>query len=77
MVRRMKLAAYMTEKGISPDEMAAKLGETSVSGVIKWMRNERVPRPDQQRRIFAVTGGKVAPNDFVLKPDEVPKARAM
>lgn len=63
----MKLADYMEAEKLSPEEMARKMGNASASGVIKWLRKERVPRPDQQRRIFEVTGGKVAPNDFILE----------
>lgn len=62
----MKLAAYMELKGVKPGELAQKMGNASASGVIKWMREERVPRPDQQRRIFEVTDGAVTPNDFIL-----------
>lgn len=62
----MKLAAYMKLKGVTPDEMARKMGDASPSGVIKWLRGERTPRPDQQRRIFEVTEGAVTPNDFIL-----------
>lgn len=62
----MKLAAYMTAHRITPETMAAQIGGVSVSGLVKWMRDERVPRPDQQRRIFDVTSGEVSPNDFVL-----------
>lgn len=67
MMPRMKLAPYMTAKKISPEEMAALVGEASASGVIKWMREERVPRPEQQRKIFDITGGVVTPNDFILE----------
>ena len=62
----MKLATYMSDKHITPEAMAQLVGSASASGVVKWMREERVPRPDQQRRIFEVTDGKVAPNDFIL-----------
>lgn len=61
----MKLATYMSLKKITPEEMAALVGNASASGVVKWMREERMPRPEQQRRIFEVTGGAVSPNDFV------------
>jgi hypothetical protein len=65
----MKLSAYMKLKKIRPAAMAELVGEASASGVVKWMREERTPRPDQQRRIFEVTGGAVTPNDFVLTAD--------
>jgi len=65
----MKLAAYMKSNKLRPDEMATRIGEVSASGVVKWMREERMPRADQQRRIFDATGGAVTPNDFVLTAD--------
>jgi hypothetical protein len=66
MLAGMKLAAYMELKKIKPGEMAVLIGDCSASGVIKWMRDERTPRPAEQRRIFAATAGAVSPNDFVL-----------
>lgn len=62
----MKLAQYMADRGIKPEEMATLIGDCSASGVLKWAREERVPRPDQQRRIHFVTNGAVTPNDFIL-----------
>lgn len=76
MMRRMKLAAYMSEKKLAPEDLARLIGDASVSGIVKWMRNERVPRPDQQRRIFEVTDGWVTPNDFILVDASGPAPKA-
>ena len=65
----MKLSAYMELKKLKPEELARQMGNASASGIIKWMREERVPRPDQQRRLFDLTGGAVAPNDFILSSE--------
>lgn len=62
----MKLFPYMKSKQISPEEMAALVDGVSVSAVRKWMYEERVPRPDQMRRIAEVTENVVQPNDFIL-----------
>lgn len=62
----MKLATYMADKGIPARQMADLIGDVSESGVRKWMYGERVPRPDQMRRIAEVTDGAVQPNDFIL-----------
>lgn len=62
----MKLIDYMAEHSLTTEAMAAKIGDASASGVTKWMRGERLPRVEQLRRIFEVTGGAVTPNDFVL-----------
>ena len=65
----MRLATYLSANQISVEDFASLLGEVSASGVTKWVRGERVPRPDQMRRIAELTGGQVKPNDFIL--DEV------
>lgn len=62
----MKLAQYLTEQNISHEQFAADMGGLSVSGVRKWLYGERVPRPDQMRKIAELTGGRVEPNDFIL-----------
>ncbi|WP_037076134.1 MULTISPECIES: helix-turn-helix domain-containing protein [Neorhizobium] len=62
----MKLAQYLTEQNLSPEQFAAVMDGMSTSGVRKWMYGERVPRPDQMRKIAEFTGGLVQPNDFVL-----------
>jgi transcriptional regulator with XRE-family HTH domain len=61
----MKLAQYITDKNINVEQFAADMGG-SVSGIRKWMYGERVPRPDQMRKIAEMTGGLVQPNDFIL-----------
>lgn len=71
----MLLSTYMTTEGISPEALATNMrGKASVSGIIKWMRQERTPRPDQQRLLFKLTGGAVTPNDFILS-EKKPKAK--
>lgn len=62
----MKLAEFMSTNSISPEEMASRIGDVSASGVKKWVYGERVPRPDQMRRIVEVTDNAVMPNDFFL-----------
>lgn len=62
----MKLAHYLNEMNISHEQFAAEMGGLSISGVRKWLYGERVPRPDQLRKIAELTGGRVEPNDFIL-----------
>lgn len=62
----MKLAQYLTEKNITPEQFASDMGGLSASGIRKWMYGERVPRPDQMRKIADITNGKVEPNDFIF-----------
>lgn len=70
----MKLGDYLKTAGQSPDDFAAALeqafGEAvSGSGVKKWASGERVPREPWMGRIYAATGGQVAPNDFYDIPE--------
>lgn len=65
----MKLSEYMRERDLSPDALAAMLGDVSASGVRKWANEERVPRKDQVERIADITGGLVMPNDFYSIPE--------
>lgn len=69
MLPNMKLAQYLTDKNISPEQFAADMGGLSISGIRKWMYGERVPRPDQMRKIAELTGGLVQPNDFILSAE--------
>lgn len=62
----MKLAQYLTDKKMSPEQFAAEMGSVSASGIRKWLYGERVPRPDQMRKIADLTGGLVEPNDFIM-----------
>lgn len=50
---------------------AAELGDRLGVGreaVRKWLRGERIPRPEVMRRIVEVTEGKVGPADFYDLP---------
>lgn len=62
----MTLSDYLRCQGLSAHEFAERLGGVTASGVTKWARGDRVPRPDQIRRIHKATGGVVCPNDFFL-----------
>lgn len=62
----MTLSDYIHVQGLSAHQFAERLGGVTASGVTKWARGDRVPRPDQMRRIYEVTGGVVSPNDFFL-----------
>lgn len=60
----MKLSDFIEQNGLTHEQMAELVGDCSVSGLRKWLRGERVPRPDQMRRISEITNGLVSPNDF-------------
>jgi len=68
----MTLAEFVKATSIPLDELAAKIGDCSVSGLRKWINRERIPQKDQMERIVAATDGQVLPNDFY----DLPKAEA-
>jgi transcriptional regulator with XRE-family HTH domain len=59
----MQLNAYLKLKGISEKQFAQAVG-CSEAGVKKWVRRERIPRPDAMREIMRVTDGAVTAADF-------------
>lgn len=65
----MQLTTYLDQNKISPEEFAARITArgvaTSVHGVRKWARRERIPRPDALRAIRDETGGAVTADDFL------------
>lgn len=65
----MKLAQYMAEENLSPAQLAELIQSVSASGARKWMNGERIPRPDEMRKIHQLTGGRVSPNDFILETE--------
>ena len=70
----MTLAEYMTTHNLTDFQMAAMLSR-SRSAVIKWRRNERMPRLNEMRRIELKTGGLVTANDFVGRSLETEAAQ--
>jgi len=60
----MTLTEYMARLDLTQVEMARRLG-VSLSGLGKWIRGERIPRPRSMVRIREATGGLVAPEDFM------------
>lgn len=69
----MKLAAYLSEAGISVQAFAAKLG-TSRQNVDRWCKGV-TPRRNDLMRILAETEGKVTPNDFIFAPIAKPQSQ--
>jgi DNA-binding transcriptional regulator YdaS (Cro superfamily) len=59
------LSTYMSEHGLSPHEMAQRLG-CSEGAVRKWVYGERMPSAEWMRAIAKATDREVMPNDFVL-----------
>jgi transcriptional regulator with XRE-family HTH domain len=64
----MKLAHYMSSRGIRPTDLAREIG-VSHSAVIRWRDEKRIPEPEMMRRLLDATKGLVQPNDFFDIPD--------
>lgn len=71
----MKLAAYLSQAGMSRAAFAAKIG-TSRQNVARWCEGV-TPRRDDLMRILAETEGQVAPNDFIFAPIAKPQPERM
>jgi len=59
----MELRRYLSITDLSPIAFARMIG-ASEPGVRKWLRGERVPRPQIMAAIMRVTKGAVTANDF-------------
>lgn len=71
----MTLTEYMKLYAFSDQQMAGRL-DCSEAAIRKWRRGERIPRPDQMRRIFEATDGKVTASDFFARPSSEPEVAA-
>lgn len=61
----MQLHDWLSARNIDDDAFADMVGGVSAHAVRKWRYRERIPRSEEQKRIYAVTEGGVTPNDFV------------
>jgi len=66
----MQLQAYLASKGLSEKQFADQIG-ASESGVVKWVRRERIPRPEKIREIARITEGAVTAADFFDLPGDI------
>ena len=66
----MRLCQWMTEQGVTARQLQRLLGLGSHNSVYRYLRVERgepggqVPESRVMRRLIALTGGAVTPNDF-------------
>ena len=60
----MTLRDWMTKLDITIDQ-AARSFDVSTHAVIKWLRKERIPRPQTQKKIKKITRGAVTPMDWI------------
>lgn len=59
----MDIQTYLARKRLTQAWFAAHVG-VSLQALYRYMHEARVPQPPVMRRIMAVTGGLVQPNDF-------------
>lgn len=66
----MQLSEWMLVEQKSIEELSVALN-VSISGIRKWIKRERIPRPAMQNKIKALTGNRVTPNDWVQEEQVV------
>lgn len=66
----MTLGEWVRTKGMSHDDLAARLG-CDRSTVSRYVSGHRMPRRPVLERITEITGGEVTANDFLTaEPDD-------
>lgn len=63
----MTLSDYLKNNGISAARFARDIGCTR-GAVYNWLKGIKRPDSDNYARIYELTGGEVAPNDFYRLP---------
>jgi hypothetical protein len=63
-IPRCKLEAWIRSQGLQQQEFA-KLIPVRPTAVCRWLSGERIPRPNQIRRIVEVTQGQITANDLL------------
>ena len=64
----MKLIAYLRKNRLTPSDFAIRLGKPP-STITRIVNGQTEPRMDLLRAIYAETGDKVCPNDFLERID--------
>lgn len=69
----MNLQSYIEATGQTLDEIANIVG-CSYETIRRYLKINRIPKPNLMRKIYTATGGKVTPNDFfnLAKPGKRP-----
>ena len=64
----MKLGTWIKENGLTHESFVRFSHERgalfSKHAVAKWCAGSRMPRPEEMRTIYELTGHEVQPNDF-------------
>ena len=59
----MQFSDYLKEKNIT-QEQASKELEVAQGQISLWVNGERLPRPENMKKIVEWSKGEVQPNDF-------------
>lgn len=59
----MQFSDYLKEKNIT-QEQASKELEVAQGQISLWVNGERIPRPENMKKITEWSNGSVQPNDF-------------
>ncbi|MBR9970828.1 XRE family transcriptional regulator [Magnetospirillum sulfuroxidans] len=71
----MTFDEWTKSEGLTWERTAALIGAANASVARKYSLGT-IPRPTTMRRIYAVSGGKVTPNDFYGLPGPEPTEAA-
>lgn len=69
----MNLREFLKARSMSEADLGRALGVGQAT-VNRYIRGERIPRPEVMRRIVEVTDGQVGPADFYDLPAREPAA---
>jgi transcriptional regulator with XRE-family HTH domain len=64
----MKLADWRRSEGMTQQQLADAL-DCILTTVARYEAGQRIPEPENMRRLFVLSNGKVQPNDFYALPD--------
>lgn len=62
----MQFSDYLKEKNIT-QEQASKELEVAQGQISLWVNGERIPRPENMKKITEWSKGSVQPNDFYFE----------
>ena len=60
----MKLETWLSGSNKTIAQFRKELGVSSIATTYRYLRGERIPRPEIMRRISEITNGQVTPDDF-------------
>ena len=68
----MQFSQYLKEKNITQKQASEELGIVQAL-ISMWVNGERIPRPENMKKITEWSKGSVQPNDFYFNQEEESK----